>query len=152
MGGSDASLLGSAADVLLRLQSGVVAQIQLGAVGHGLVVVQNGGAGLSLEVNTVLVLVGHLGNLDLDLGMLVDGVRNFFLLVLWYVNLPLMVERYLPVSVGYLECLVFLAKFRNELSQEVVGFEVREEGVGSALILPVLLGLEADDGHVVMLR
>ena len=62
-----------------------------------------------MEVNTVLVLVGHLGNLDLDLGMLVDGVRNFFLLVLWYVNLPLMVERYLPVSVGYLECLVFLA-------------------------------------------
>lgn len=70
-----------------------------------------------MEVNTVLVLIGHLRNLNGDLDMLKDGVGNFFLSVFWHVNLPLMVERNLPVRVGYLECLVLFAQLRNELAQ-----------------------------------
>ena len=123
-GGSDASLLGSAADVLLRLQCGVVAQIQLGAVGHRLVIVKDGGAGLALEVNAVLVLIGHFSYLNSHLDIFVDGVGNFLLSVFRHVNLTLMIERDLPVSVRYLECLVLLAQLRYELGQQVVGFEV----------------------------
>jgi len=117
-------LLGCAADVLLRLQGGVVAQIQLRAVGHRLVVVEDCRASLPLEVNTVLVLIRHLRYLNSDLDMFKDGVGNFLLSVLWHVNLPLMVERDLPVSVRYLKSLVFLAQLRNELAQQEVRFKV----------------------------
>ena len=124
MGGSDASLLGSAADVLLRLQSGVVAQVQLRGIGRRLVIVKDGGAGLSLEVNTVLVLIGHFGYLNSDLDMFKNGVGNFLLSVLRHIDLALMVERDLPVSVRYLEGLVLLAQLRNELGKQVVRFKV----------------------------
>ena len=107
---SVASLLGSAADVFISLQSGIVTQIQLSAVGHRLVIVENGGAGLPLKVNTVLVLIGHFGYLNSDLGMFEDGGSNLLLSFLWHINLPLIVERHLPVSVRYFVGLVLLTQ------------------------------------------
>ena len=105
-----------------------------------------------MEVNAVLVLIRYFGYLNSDLDMFIDGVSNFLFPVLWYINLPLMVEGNLPVRVRYLVSLVLFAKFRNELSKQEVGLKVREKGVGCALILSVRLSVETDDVHVVMLR
>ena len=123
-GVSVASLLGSAADVLISFQSGVVTEVQLSAVVNGLVVVEDGGAGLPLEVDTVLVLVGHFGDLNSDLGMLEDGVGFLLLSFFWHINLALSVESHLPVSVRYFVGLVLLTQLSYELGQQVVGFEV----------------------------
>ena len=77
-----------------------------------------------MEVNTVLVLVRHFGYLNSDLDMFKNGISNFLLSVLRHIDLALMVECDLPVSVRYLEGLVLLAQLRNELGKQVVGFKV----------------------------
>jgi len=84
--------------------------------------------------------------------MFIDGVGNFLFPVLWHINLPLMVESNLTIRVRYLVGLVLFAEFRNKLSKQEVGLKVREKGMGCALILPVRLGVETDDVHVIMLR
>lgn len=94
----------------------VVAQLHQVNVFVGIIVEENGRAGLALEVNTVLVLIRDLGDFNLDFGLFIDRIYlwlSFNLLV----NLLLTVKSELPVGVRNLELLSLLLEFRAKLSK-----------------------------------
>lgn len=59
--------------MVVLVQRSIVAHLQRINVLVRVVVEQNGGAGLALEVDAVLLLTGHLEDLYLQLGELIDG-------------------------------------------------------------------------------
>ena len=137
---------------LLDVQGCVVAQLEEVNVLVGVVVEENRGASLALEVNAEFLLVRHLKDLDLKLCALEDGLN--FLAFRNIINLLRDLEVKLPGCVRHLECLSLLGHLLGELGEQVVGTEVREEGVGAALVLVEILGGEADDlgGGAILLR
>jgi len=109
-------LLGSLTFFDISIDGCVVAQLHQVNVFVGIIVEENGRACLALEVNTVLVLIRDLGDLDLDLGLFIDRI-NLWLSFNLLVNLLLTVESELPVSVRNVELLSLLLEFRAKLSE-----------------------------------
>lgn len=94
-----------------------------------MLVEQHGGACLSLEINTVLVLVLDLLNFNLDLGLLIRGLLRFISLVLITTDSLIGIKGQLPGGIRDLEGLTLLSHLLRQLSQQVVRTEVGEEGV-----------------------
>ena len=105
----------------------------------------DGRAGLYLEVDTSLLLVGHLKDLNLHLGVLI--YRLFVLLTLVVViDASLHVKRQLPVRVRHLELLLLLCHLHCQLGEQIVRAEVGEEGLREAVLVAiVLLDIQAVD-------
>lgn len=76
--------------------------------------------------------------------MLVDGL-DFLLSVGGIIDLLLDFEVQLPGGVRHLKCLSLLGHLLCKLGEQVVGAEVREEGVGAALAIIEILGGKADN-------
>jgi len=89
----------------LNIKRGVVAELEEIDVLVCVIVEQNGGACLALEIDAELLLVGHLQDLNLHLRLLVDGFNLGLTFLCGLVNLLLNLEVELPGLVGDYECL-----------------------------------------------
>ena len=107
---------------LIDVQGRVVAQLEEVNVLVGIIVEENRGASLALEVNAEFLLVRHLKDLDLKLSTLVDGLN--ILAFRNIINLLLDLEVKLPGCVRHLESLSLLGHLLGELGEQVVGTEV----------------------------
>ena len=130
--------------IVLGVQGCVVAQLEKVDILVGVIIEKNCGASLTLEVNAVFLLVRHLKDLDLKLCALENGL-DIVLTVSGIINLLRDLEVQLPGCVRHLEYLSLLLHLLRKLGEQVVGTEVREEGVGAALVLIEILCSEADD-------
>ena len=121
----------------------VVTQLKQVDVLVGIVVEQDGGASLALEVDAVLFLIGHLGDLNLDLGAL--SQHSVFLCLLVLGDLLLDGEVDLPGVVGELIRLVLLLELGDQVVEEAVGAVMGEESVRVRLVGVEIHQSQTDD-------
>ena len=92
---------------LISVKGCVVTQLEQVNILVSVIVEEDCGSSLALEVYAELLLVGHLKDLDLELGAL-ENRLNVCLFVLCVINLLLHLKVQLPCCVRHLESLALL--------------------------------------------